>query len=193
MLLGLLSCVVAAQTGSPSAAEETPGAQGCAGEVIADREAPARFIHVNAIGIGLNVGVPCYGEVMRVDYEVGRLRAGAALGAVYWNFPNKAGVAFLPLHGALEIYSHPWKNAFYSGRMPDVRVEAMVAFITGNWSPMARLSVIGEMDYYGVGIGLEAGVATASVEGLFGSPDPGRISDVFAGLRLNALTARFEL
>ncbi len=99
-------------------------------------------------------------------YQTGRFLGGLSL-AEYW----VEGVqrdwyyfALLPVHVGFVLWSNPKRTVFFYGQVPNIYVQ-----VTGSlpsygyvsefhWaSPTVRAALCCDLDYYGVGIGLEAG------------------------------------
>jgi hypothetical protein len=158
----LAACLLA---GSVQAQEGLPF-----GPAGGELEFPTRFIKFEAIGVGPGIMAGNYGSslwsvrVAKVTYMSGRLRVGASFGDLYWVpgglWPVGHMVAFtMPVHAGFTIWNDPDGSRFFYGSSPDVYLEASCS----PWSllgsePAARVALSTDVDKYGFGVRVEAGV-----------------------------------
>ncbi len=177
----------------PSLFQEVPAPHEAAGAGLTEPAIPNRFVHVSLIEARLLAGAGLCGHVLRVEYQAGRFRIGTGLAEVHWVYLYGGAGVFAPLYCGYELYARPRRTAFFYGMVPNVRVEGMFGFISPNWSPIARLSLVCDLDYYGVGIGLEAGAVTLVPEDVYERLQYSREYRLYAGVKLRVLTASFGL
>ncbi len=189
----LVAAAVAAARPQPFLFQEVPTPRETAGAGLTEPAMPDRYLHVSLIEARLLAGAGLCGHVLRVDYQAGRFRIGTSLAEVHWVYLYAGAGVFAPLYCGYELYARPRRTAFFYSMVPSVHVEAMFGFISYDWSPVARLSLVCNLDYYGLGIGLEAGAVTLVPEGAYEQPQYSREYRLYAGVKLRALTASFGL
>jgi len=160
---------------------------------------PNRFIHLEPVSVGVlydgtspDFTTPRMfaARLLKFSCSLGRVRfgfapveAGAFMGS--GDHPTGAG-GFLPVYAGFDVYRNPKKTLLCYSMVPDVYIE-------GTWVPvlqvpggtMLRLAAVGEIEYYGLGLGLEAGYLTADEQ------DVGRVHIFGAGFRLRLMTGNF--
>jgi hypothetical protein len=144
-------------------------ARGLFGGPGAEYETPTRFVRLDVSGSGGGYAHDTRYFWMASNWRgikgtviLDRLRMGVALIDLYaasqWEF-GWVGVTFVPLHVGYTIYSRPTKCWFFYGAIPDIYVEASAAVLRpdSKFNPTVRLAACAEIDYYGLGIGVEGG------------------------------------
>ena len=159
------------------------------------RAVPNRFINLEPISLG----ILCDGtspspatprlflfRVLKLSCSLGRARFGLAPVEAGWlmghGHPATGTGGVLPLFLGFDLYRNPKRTLLCWSMVPDIYVEGTwfpVLSIPGQ--PMLRLTAIGEVEYYGLGIGLEATYLTADEQ------DLGRVHIFGAGFRLRLL------
>ena len=139
------------------------GITGSPRDLSASEELPSRYIHFTAAELGALYWPPQAGaqvRLLRVDYHSGRLRLGIAAAEIYMVFLYESGGAIAPVSLGWDLYSRPRPTAFFCGMVPSIRVELAGGYAGPDGGVTARAAVVGEVDYYGLGAGLELGALT---------------------------------
>jgi hypothetical protein len=100
-----------------------------------------------------------------------------------------SGGSFAPIHVGYDIAFNPKKTAFFYGMVPSCYVEATL----GALPLYAKLAVACDIDYYGIGIGAEAGCLTWNNQPPWGPNPPPFRPALYAALKLRLLDATFRL
>jgi hypothetical protein len=123
------------------------------------------------------------------------LRAGISFGDVggipdiigYMGYPS--GGSGFPVHVGYDIVFHPLKTGFFYGAVPACYVEATL----GALPLYAKLAAACDIDYWGIGLGLEAGCLTWNNRPPWGPNPPPFRPALYAALKLRLLDAAFRL
>lgn len=155
---------------------------------------PSRFVRVEGVDAGLLFTQSGDGlqrlRLADVTCILGRVRFGAGFAEIVGNSLGAdepfAGM-LLPLHIGYTLWSRPARTGFLYGVVPDVYLEAgggWFALHTPFDGPAARLAICCDVDYYGFGVGLDAGALTSPPRYSYSS----REYALYACLRLRVLT-----
>ena len=165
-------------------------------------EIPPRFLQCELLSLGPGVGEGpgrtsplLAARALKLTYSAGRFRAGiSAFDIYFWWLPDENNVTmFAPLRIGYNLVQSPKKTAFFYGLVPSCHTELTVA---PYWQTLPldapplylRLSAGCEVDYFGIGIGGETGVA-----GLVDWQDGPSFAFFDVSVRLRLLTASFGL
>jgi hypothetical protein len=125
---------------------------------------PSRFVRMDGLDMGFvgTSGWPGYsGKLGKVTCKLGRVRFGMTVVESYAETDLGSGGAgqFLPVQVGYTLWSWPRKTWFFYGAVPDIYAEAGVGVLDleFNFRTLLRMSVCCDVDYYGLGAGLEAG------------------------------------
>ncbi len=160
---------------------------------------PRRFVKVDLLDVGEFVPFGDWpamsAHVATVTYVMDRARFGVTAADYYVSIDFWDGCVLLPVHVGYDIVSNPKATWKLWGAVPDVHVDAIASLWenrdTDEWppsfkySPTLEFAVCCDVDYYGLGAGLRAGLYK-SVNAIGYSA--GGSSGVFAELRLRLLT-----
>jgi hypothetical protein len=171
---------------------------------------PRRYIQVALWEPGLVYTLPgaagyqafTYGSFLKAGFRTGRLYFGVALvddigfPDVDWtDFESPPyGGTFFPLLAGYQFFTLPRRTACAWGMVPDLRAEAAFGFLGHGYRPYGRVSAIADLDYWGIGCGLEVGAVSVDMSGY--PPeynDPPRLTALYAGFRLRFLVLNFGL
>ena len=135
-------------------------------------------------------------RALKLTYHSGRgFRAGisASDGGGILNLDMDylpSGGSYAPVYVGYDIVFNPKKTAFFYGVVPSCYVEATL----GALPLYARVTAACDIDYYGLGIGAEAGCVTCNSNGPPYSPPPAAFRPtIYAALKLRLLDAAFRL
>ena len=100
--------------------------------------------------------------------------------------PNGGSIA--PVHVGYDIVFNPMKTAFFYGMVPSCYVEATLGAIP----PYVKVAAACDVDYWGLGIGVETGCITWNNK--YGSQQSRLLRPtVYASVKLRLLDAAFRL
>jgi hypothetical protein len=144
----------------------------------------ARYHHIT-------IGV----RVIKVTYHSGTgLRAGISLGdgcgipdLDMMNLPSGSSTA--PVHIGYDIVFNPRKTGFFYGVVPACYVEATL----GAFPLYAKVAAACDIDYWGLGVGAEAGCFTCNNKGDYPPQTAALRPTVYMALKLRLLDAAFPL
>ncbi len=147
---------------------------------------PSRFIRLDAVEYGMSFWLGDHFRIGKVEGLLGRGRVGLSVADAYFIIDGRSGGVLAPVHVGFSLFSIPRKAAFFWSRAPDIYIEAEGGFISPSGiQPMAQVLLRADMDYYGIGLGLEAGWATIVMEE---AGHAERCNEFHAGFLLRALT-----
>lgn len=119
---------------------------------------PTRLLRVEPYTMGVGIGGMEF-RLLRATYRTGRLRVGIEAAEVYAAIDMFEAGCWLPVHVGYTIWSNPKKTLFSYSMVPDVYAEVSFSPFGGGFEfkPLVRAGVTCDVDYYGLGVGIEAG------------------------------------
>ena len=123
---------------------------------------PNRFVRVEPFDVGTGAW-SFEGRLLRATYTTGRLRAGIGLVDVYAVIDFCDAGMWAPVHVGYTVWSNPRRTLFFYGVVPDIYVELSGSPFTPRAGRLStglglKLSAVFDVDYYGVGAGVEFGL-----------------------------------
>ena len=169
--------------------------------VLGPDAVPNRFVKAEALDLGFFIQTEGWGglniRLAKASLVFGRVRAGISFIDAYEVIDDWGSDFMLPLHVGFTIWENPKRTWAWCSFVPDVYLEGSGSlWNTGSYAPeplrfryepAVRLAVCCDFDYYGLGIGLDAGWMNVDTETEF----YGRMSLFYAGLRLRGLALGF--
>jgi hypothetical protein len=156
-----------------------------------------QFLQVEPIEVGFSgmsyFGVNMSFNVLKVTWHSGKgLRAGISgldfngpLDVNDNGYPN--GGSFIPVHVGYDLVFNPKRTSFFYSIVPSCYVEATLGALP---LPLyAKLAAVCDIDYYGVGTGIEVGCVDRNHDGFSRRFHPA----LYASLRFRLLDAAFRL
>jgi hypothetical protein len=102
--------------------------------------------------------------------------------------PTYGMAGFLPVYAGFDLYRNPKRTLLCYTMVPDIHVEgAWYPLLYAARQPCLRFTLNAEVEYYGIGAGLELGYAAMD------QYNAGPIHVFGAGFRIRAITANFGL
>ncbi len=163
------------------------------------RAVPNRFIHLEPASLGTIYDADAPNSTTPRVLSIRVLKLSCSLGRARFGFaPVEAGAFMghghpatgtggaLPLFLGFDLFRNPKRTLLCYSMVPDVYLEGAwfpIPVVPGQ--PLLRFTVNAEVEYYGLGIGLEAGYLTANEQ------DLGRVHIFGAGFRLRLLPGNF--
>jgi hypothetical protein len=132
-------------------------------------------------------------RALRTEYWTGRIRVGVAFAELHSVPLYDVAGAIAPVHVGFSFASRSRKTAFFYGMVPEIRAEATLGLDPSGWELLLRAALVGEIDYYGFGLALEAGYLTAEFSDVHGSWEPYRVHRVYVGARVRTLALGLRL
>ena len=101
------------------------------------------------------------------------------------------GFSIAPVHIGYDIVLNPKKTGFFYGMVPSCYVEATL----GAFPPYAKVAAACDVDYYGIGTGIEVGVVDWNRQSEYPGPHTVLVfrPAIYAALKLRLLDAAFRL
>jgi hypothetical protein len=165
-------------------------AQGLFGGRAEEGQIPSRFIRIEGVAAG--TGWPFIGHVSagKLSCLLGKVRFGmTGLELHYTDLPPDGYV--MPVSAGYTLWSRPVPSGLPAsiptyGMVPDIYAEATCSWLTtwGKLRPSLRAALCCDVDWLGVGVGLEAGLTWLYRTTTW----PGPWDHVYAGLRIRAIT-----
>ena len=160
-------------------------------------QVPRKFIKVDALDVGefqpFSDWPAMSAHIASVTCVIDRVRFGVTAADVYSAVDYWDGSVLLPVHVGYNILSNPKATWRLWGAVPDVHVDAIGSLWENRWtsawpvslqySPTVELALCCDVDYYGLGAGLQIGAYKSAAIGSEASN-----TGLFAELRLRLLT-----
>jgi hypothetical protein len=151
-------------------------------------EMPSRFLKFEPLGLGtgtLEIEVLLLKATCDGPFRIGIAAAeGFAVPDMF------DAQMFAPVHVGYTLWSNPRRSTFFYGMVPDVYVELSATPFGGDnvftLKPAVKLVLCCDIDYYGLGAGLEAGWINITRYDLYTSW-PDRYKYFYFAVRLRAL------
>ena len=164
---------------------------------VREARIPRRFIKVDALDVGefqpFSDWPAMSAHIASVTCVIDRVRFGVTAADLYSAIDYWDGSMLLPVHVGYCIMSNPKATWRLWGAVPDVHVDAIGSLWGNRWtsawpvslqySPTIELTLCCDVDYYGLGAGLQVGAYKSAAIGSQASN-----TGLFAELRLRLLT-----
>ena len=160
-------------------------------------QVPRKFIRVDVLDMGefqpFSDWPAMSAHIASVTCVIDRVRFGVTAADVYSAVDYWDGSVLLPVHVGYNILSNPKATWRLWGAVPDVHVDATGSLwenrkagawpVSMQYSPTIELALCCDVDYYGLGAGLQIGAYKSAAIGSEASN-----AGLFAELRLRLLT-----